>query len=57
MPGFAWSELYTMPIDLRRFYYKCVVRKIERANEMIEKQNQAIQKQKARIPNVKPYKK
>ena len=46
-----------MPIDLRHFYYKCVVRKIERANEMIEKQNQSIKAQKARIPKVKPYKK
>ena len=36
MPAFSWTELYIMPIDLRRFYYKCVTNKIKTYNEQIE---------------------
>jgi len=45
MPGFSWTELYTMPVDLRRFYYKCVVQKIQASNEQAEEQER---KNKAR---------
>ena len=53
MPGFSWSELYQMPVDLRKFYYKMTVQKIERANQQIEEQNKQIKANNTRIPRKK----
>ena len=39
MPGFAWIELYNMPLDLRKFYGKLVVEKIQRHNDQVNQQN------------------
>ena len=50
MPGFAWTELYTMPVDLRKFYYKCVIQKINRQNEQVEEQNKKNTAANSRIP-------
>tara|TARA_R100000458_G_C8228643_1_gene210994 strand:- start:824 stop:1015 length:192 start_codon:yes stop_codon:yes gene_type:complete len=37
--GFTHSEVYNLPISLRRFYVQCAIEKIEKRNEAIEKQN------------------
>jgi len=51
-PGFSWSELYTMPIDLRRFYQKLVVKKVKERNEVIEAQNKKVKSIKGNLPNI-----
>jgi len=53
MPGFAWTELYSMPIDLRKFYFKCVINKVKVANTHIEEQNKKIQATKGSMPRKK----
>ena len=53
MPGFSWTELYTMPVDLRRFYFKLTSNKIKKHNEHIEEQNKKIKQAQARIPRKK----
>lgn len=53
MPGFAWTELYTMPIDLRKFYFKCVCNKIQTFNEEVQQANKKTNTTTPRIPRKK----
>ena len=53
MPGFAWTELYTMPIDLRKFYYECVCQKVRTSNEQMEAANKKVNTSTPRIPRKK----
>jgi len=53
MPGFTWSELYQMPVDLRKFYYKMTIEKIKRQNKQVEEQNDKIKASTARNPRKK----
>jgi len=52
VPGFSWTELYTMPIDLRRFYHERVVAKIKRYNEGVKEQNKKAQQSIPKIPRM-----
>jgi len=40
--GFIHSDIYDMPIYLRRFYYKQLVDTRNKENEEIKKQNQKV---------------
>jgi len=37
--GFTHTEIYNMPISMRRFYIQCVNDKITRHNDHVKKQN------------------
>lgn len=37
--GFTWSEVYTMPIHIRRFYFKKLVDAKKKEKEEIDKVN------------------
>jgi hypothetical protein len=52
MPGFSWTELYTMPIDLRRFYYKATLDKIKKHNANVQEQNKQAKKSAPKIPRM-----
>lgn len=56
--GYVWSEVYEMPIWLRRFTFKKIQEHFDKQNEEIEKQKQSMQNaQKIRNevarPNIK----
>jgi len=56
LPGFSWSELYTMPIDLRKFYRNLVIEKIKKHNAAIDEQNRKNKQsspKNARMPKFK----
>ena len=41
--GYVWSEVYEMPIWLRRFTFKKIQEHFDKQNEEIEKQKQSMQ--------------
>ena len=48
--GFTWSEVYTMPIHWRNFYFKKLVDAKKKESEEINKANKSSQ---SRGPNVR----
>ena len=35
--GFGWTEIYNMPVWLRRFYYTKLAEKLKAENEQVER--------------------
>ena len=56
MPGFSWTELYVMPINLRRFYFHATVDKIKKYNLEVEKQNKNRTNNSPKMPRMPKYK-
>tara|TARA_R100000664_G_C2755394_1_gene143118 strand:+ start:633 stop:803 length:171 start_codon:yes stop_codon:yes gene_type:complete len=47
-PGFSWIELYSMPISMRQFYAKLILKDIKQEAAA----NKKLQKQTPKIPTV-----
>lgn len=47
--GFTWTELYNMPVWLRKFYYKKIEDAIIEKNKAVEKNNKSKSTSKPRI--------
>jgi hypothetical protein len=54
--GFTWTELYNMPVWLRKFYYKKIEDAIQAKNKATEKgnKNKSISKPRITKPGVAP---
>lgn len=50
--GFNFSDLYTMPVYLRNFYFKKMVDIKKKENEAIEKANKGKNSQEIHKPNI-----
>lgn len=51
--GFNFSDLYTMPVYLRNFYFKKMVDIKKKENEAIEKSSKGKNTQEIHKPNIK----
>ena len=52
--GFTWTELYNMPVWLRKFYYKKIEEALKKQKEAQEKQTKNTNKPKVSKPRVGP---
>ena len=52
--GFTWTELYNMPIWLRKFYYKKIEESLKKQKEAQEKQTKTTSKPKIPRPSIGP---
>jgi len=52
--GFTWTELYNMPVWLRKFYYKKIEESLLKQKEAQEKQTKSSAKSKISRPSIGP---
>lgn len=52
--GFTWSELYNMPVWLRKFYYKKMEEAMKEHKKAVETKKPPNSKIKIPKPNVRP---
>jgi len=52
--GFTWTELYAMPVWLRKFYYKKMEEAMKTQKENQEKQSKKSSKSKIARPSIGP---
>jgi hypothetical protein len=52
--GFTWTELYNMPVWLRKFYYKKIEEALLKQKEAQEKQTKNTTKSKISRPSIGP---
>jgi len=52
--GFTWTELYNMPVWLRKFYYKKIEEALLKQKEAQNKQTKSINKPKISKPSIGP---